>query len=110
MKKLITEILKFRNDRDWEQFHDSKNLALALSIEASELNELFLWKNSADDIENVSKTRLAEELADVLVYALLLAEKNDLDIESIILDKLEKNNKKYPVDKSRGNSKKYTDL
>ena len=110
IKEIIEAIIRFRDDRDWEQFHDSKNLAVALSIEASELNELYLWKNSTDDIENVSKTRLAEELADVLVYALLLAEKNDLDIESIILDKLEKNRKKYPVNKSKGNSKKYTDL
>ncbi len=110
VKEIVEAIVKFRDDRDWAQFHDSKNLALALSIETSELNELYLWKNSLDDIENVSKQRLSEELADIFVYAFLLAEKNHLGIKEIIMHKLEQNDKKYPIDKSKGTSKKYTEL
>ena len=100
IKELTEALLKFRDARDWDQFHDSKNLALALSIEASELNELFLWKNKLEDIESVDKTRLSEELADVLSFALLLAEKNKLDVKKIVLDKIAKNDEKYPVAKA----------
>lgn len=107
----ITKVLKkFRDDRDWSQFHDSKNLALALSIEAAELNELYLWKNKPEDINSINKERLSEELADVISYALLLADANNLDIEEIVLDKIAKNNKKYPVEKAKGKSTKYTEL
>ena len=106
MTTLIDEIIKFRNERDWEQFHNSKDLAVALSVEASELLELFLWKENEDF--NIDK--LKEELADVLMYALLLANKHDLDIHEIILDKIRKNAEKYPVDKSRGNATKYNEL
>lgn len=103
---LIKEILKFRNERDWEQFHNSKDLAIALSVEASELLELFLWKNN----EDFKLDKLKEELADVLMYAFLLADKHDLNIHDIILDKIKKNEEKYPVDKSKGNSTKYNEL
>ena len=71
-KELLTLLEKFRDERDWEQFHDSKNLALALSIEAAELNELFLWKKDAQ-VEQVDRDRLREELADVFAYAIMLA-------------------------------------
>lgn len=108
-KKVIEELIRFRNDRDWQQFHDSKNLALALSIEASELNELFLWKKE-DQIENVNQEKLKEELADVLSYAFLLAEKHDLDIFDIVLEKIKKNKEKYPVSKAKGTAKKYDEL
>lgn len=102
-------LLRFRNDRDWEQFHDSKNLAIALSIEAAELNQLFLWKN--DDSETGFKTeRLKEELADILSYAFLLAIKHDFNIRDIILEKIAKNAIKYPVEKARGKSEKYDEL
>lgn len=107
--KIIAELIQFRDDRDWEQFHDSKNLALALSIEASELNELFLWKKN-DDANDVNEERLKEELADVLSYAFLLANKHNIDIFSAISDKIKLNAKKYPVEKARGTSKKYTQL
>lgn len=103
---LLKEIVKFRDERDWEQFHNSKDLALALSIESSELLELFLWKEN----EDFKKDKLKEELADVLMYAFLLAHKHDLDIHEIILDKIKKNAEKYPVDKSKGNSTKYNEL
>ena len=99
-------LLKFREERDWAQFHNAKDLALALSIEAAELNELFLWKN-ADD---ANPERIKEELADVIAYAILLAEKYDLDINEIVLDKIEQNNRKYPVEKSKGTAKKYNEL
>ena len=72
IEEITTALIKFRNYRDWKQFHDSKNLATAISIEAAELNELFLWKNDIDDINNVSKDRLSEELADVFSFAFLL--------------------------------------
>lgn len=106
MEDLIQLLKKFRDDRDWSQFHNSKNLALALSIEVAELNELFLWKPETQS-EDVDKERLSEELADVLAYALLLAEKNDLDVETIVRDKIEKNALKYPIDKAKGKSDKY---
>jgi NTP pyrophosphatase (non-canonical NTP hydrolase) len=103
---LISKITAFRDDRDWKQFHNSKDLAIALNIETSELLELFLWK----DNEDVSKEKLKEELADVLMYALLLAEKHQFNIEEIIGEKLEINNQKYPIDKAKGSAKKYNEL
>ena len=103
----ITDLLiKFRDERNWEQFHNSKDLALALSIEAAELNELFLWKGA----EDVNVGKLKEELADVIIYALLLAKKHDLDIRDIILNKIRTNEEKYPAEKSRNSAKKYSEL
>lgn len=110
IEKLLQQILAFRDERDWAQFHDSKNLALALSVEAAELNELFLWKNTPEDLDSIDKTKLADELADVLVYALLLADKEGFDVADIVTNKLKKNGDKYPVGKSKGSSKKYTEL
>lgn len=107
--KVIKELIKFRNDRDWEQFHDSKNLALAISIEASELNELFLWKKD-NEVENVNQDKLKEELADILSFTFLLAEKHNLDIFDIVSEKIKKNALKYPVDKAKGTAKKYNEL
>ena len=110
IEEITKALIKFRNDRDWKQFHDSKNLATAISIEAAELNELFLWKNDIDDINKVSKERLSEELADVFSFAFLLAEKNNLNVKDIVLNKIKENDKKYPVSKAKGTSKKYTEL
>ena len=109
LQEIIEALIKFRNERDWEQFHDSKNLATAISIEASELNELFLWK-TVEECEKVDKERIKEEVADILAFAFLLAEKNNFDIKEIILDKIGKNAIKYPVDKAKGTSKKYNEL
>jgi NTP pyrophosphatase (non-canonical NTP hydrolase) len=106
LKATITSILKFRDERDWKQFHNSKDLALAISIEASELNELFLWKN-ASDVEGI---KIKEELADILIYSILLANNHDLDILTIIKEKIDKNAIKYPIDKAKGTSKKYNEL
>jgi NTP pyrophosphatase (non-canonical NTP hydrolase) len=108
-QQTIDELVKFRDERDWKQFHDSKNLALALSIEAAELNELFLWKDKPES-ENINEGKLREELADVLSFAFLLANKHKLDPFEIVQEKIRKNNEKYPVDKARGKSDKYTDL
>lgn len=103
----LTEVLrKFRDERDWAQFHNAKDLALALNIEAAELLEVFLWK--APEQANIESVK--EELADVLTFALLLSEKYGLDVKQIVLEKLEKNALKYPVDKSKGSAKKYTEL
>lgn len=105
-QQLISKIIAFRDERDWKQFHNSKDLAIALNIETSELLELFLWKGN----EEVNKDKLKEELADVLMYAFLLAEKHGLDIQEIIESKIEINNKKYPKDKAKGTAKKYNEL
>jgi NTP pyrophosphatase (non-canonical NTP hydrolase) len=102
-------LVKFRNDRDWSQFHDSKNLATAISIEAAELNELFLWKTIKES-EEVEKEKIKEELADVFAYAFLLAEKHNLDVKEIVLDKIKRNGEKYPIEKAKGTAKKYNEL
>ncbi|AEH02128.1 nucleotide pyrophosphohydrolase [Lacinutrix sp. 5H-3-7-4] len=106
LNKTIEKLIEFRDQRDWKQFHNSKDLALALSIEASELLELFLWK----DNEECDKEKLEEELADVFSYGLLLAEKHNLNISEIINKKIDKNSKKYPVNKAKGTAKKYNEL
>ncbi len=109
MKKAMEALLKFRDERDWAQFHDPKNLAAALGIEAAELNEVFLWKTT-EASRDVDLERVREELADVLAYALLLADTFDLDPQEIVLQKIQKNAEKYPVEKSRGISTKYNHL
>lgn len=103
---LINELIKFRDDRDWKQFHNPKDLSIALSIESNELLEQFLWKTSSE--ANIVK--LKEELADVFTYALLLAEKLEFDVEEIVLQKIVKNAEKYPISKAKGTSKKYNEL
>jgi NTP pyrophosphatase (non-canonical NTP hydrolase) len=105
-RELIDLLETFRDERDWSQFHDSKNLALALSIEAAELNELFLWKKDTE-CEEIDKQRLKEELADVFAYALMLAGRHGFDVSQLVKDKVTLNAKKYPVEQSRGSSEKY---
>ena len=102
----MSEVVKFRNERDWEQFHNSKDLALAISIEAGELNELFLWKNA----EDVNPEKLKEELADIFTFAFLLAHKHGLNVQELVLEKLKTNAVKYPVEKAKGSAKKYNEL
>ncbi len=104
--KLIRQIVEFRDKRNWAQFHNSKDLALGLSIEAAELNELFLWKKP----EEADPVRVKEELADVLIFALMLIEKYGLNLEEIVREKLAANEEKYPADKARNSAAKYTDL
>lgn len=105
-RDIIKALIEFRDERDWEQFHNPKDLALAINVEAGELLELFLWKNSNEaDIEKVK-----EELADVFSFAFLLAEKYELDVKQIVLDKIKLNAEKYPRDKAKGTAKKYDQL
>jgi len=106
IEQITDALIKFRDERDWEQFHNSKDLALAISIEAAELNELFLWKKA----EEVNIEKLKTELADVLAYSLILAKTHNLDVKQIMLDKIKANGEKYPVDKAKGNAKKYNEL
>jgi len=106
MKDIIDSLVRFRDERDWAQFHNPKDLALAINIEAGELLEVFLWKKPEEaDIDKVK-----EELADVFAYAFLLADRYGLDVRELVLNKIEKNAKKYPIEKSLGNSNKYTDF
>jgi NTP pyrophosphatase (non-canonical NTP hydrolase) len=103
---LIQKIVEFRDKRTWAQFHNPKDLALGLSIEAAELNELFLWKKA----EEADPSRVREELADVLIFVLMLLEKYRLNLEEIVREKLAANEEKYPADKARNSATKYTDL
>jgi NTP pyrophosphatase (non-canonical NTP hydrolase) len=106
IQEIIDALLKFRNERDWEQFHNPKDLAVALNIESAELLENFLWKEHAE--ADPEKVKL--ELADVFAYAFLLAEKYDLNVKEIILEKIELNAQKYPISKAKGKSTKYNEL
>lgn len=108
-QQMLQQLLQFRDERDWKQFHNTKNLAIAISIEAAELNELFLWKDT-EAAETVDLAKIKEELADVLSFAFLLAEKHGLDPFEIVSEKIKQNALKYPVDKAKGKSDKYTDL
>jgi len=110
--ELRDALRQFANERDWGRFHSPKNLAIAISVEAAELLEHFQWLSEAEcaDIQPDAKATLAEELADVLLYVLQLADKLDLDLATAARDKLQKNAVKYPIEKSRGNSKKYNEL
>lgn len=101
-KKLINKLLKFRDDRDWKQFHTPENLAKSISIESAELLELFQWTSNANIEE------LKEEIADIYIYLLLLATNLNIDLNEIADRKIDKNNEKYPITKSKGNSNKYT--
>ena len=106
IEKLTDALVKFRDERDWEQFHNPKDLAIALNIEAGELLEIYLWKTANEaDVEKVK-----EELADVLAYALLIAKHYNFNVDQIVLDKIAKNALKYPTDKAKGNAKKYNEL
>lgn len=102
----VDMILKFRDDRDWKQFHNPKDLAISLSLEAAELLEVFQWSGT-DVVCADKKEKIAEELADVLVYCALMAEECGLDMDEIVQKKMEINNKKYPVEKAKGKSDKY---
>lgn len=108
-KETVNKVLKFRDDRDWKQFHDPKDLAISISLEASELLEIFQW--SRDDVYCLDKIdKIKEELADVVNYCILMADACNLDLDKIITDKIKLNAAKYPVDKAKGTSTKYNEL
>lgn len=104
MKEVKEQIIEFNEERDWDQFHSPENLAKSISIEAGELLECFQWNNNFD------KDEVCEELADIVNYCILLSDKLDVELEDIILAKLEKTRKKYPVEKAKGKSTKYNKL
>jgi len=108
-KNLYDKIIKFRDERNWSQFHNPKDLAISISLEASELLELFQWKKSEETIEN-NHNELKDELADILIYSVLMADKTNIDLEEAIEQKLEKNKEKYPVEKAYNSKEKYNEL
>jgi NTP pyrophosphatase (non-canonical NTP hydrolase) len=114
LNELTSKIIAFRDARDWKQFHKANHLAAAIAIEAAELQEHFLWK-TADEVESKiaepgQNHAIAEELADVLIFSLLLAHELGIDPANAVLGKLDASEKKYPVEKARGSAKKYTEL
>lgn len=113
LEKLNQDILHFVQERDWDQFHSVKNLSMAMSVEASELMEIFQWMTEVEsnDIKNDPKnlSKVEDEVADVFVYLMRILHKTDIDLENAVRNKMKKNAEKYPVEKSRGNSKKYNE-
>ncbi|MDP9579706.1 UNVERIFIED_ORG: NTP pyrophosphatase (non-canonical NTP hydrolase) [Bacillus sp. 1751] len=109
MKHLQNKVIKFRDDRGWGKFHNPKDLAISLSLEASELLENFQWKSNKEAIaKNIDNIK--DEMADVLIYLLMLSEELNVDLEKVIEAKLQKNAEKYPVEKAYGSNKKYNEL
>lgn len=108
-QETIKQVLKFRDDRNWKQFHNPKDLALSICLEAAELLEVFQWSGS-DTVCETKKEKIKEELADVLNYCILMADVCELDMDEIIQAKIKRNNEKYPVEKAFGNKEKYTEL
>ncbi|RZS92808.1 nucleotide pyrophosphohydrolase [Cuneatibacter caecimuris] len=105
----VNEVLKFRDDRNWKQFHNPKDLAISISLEAAELLEVFQW--SAEDVKCEGKfDKVREELADVVNYCILMADACGLDLDEIVMEKIKQNAQKYPVEKAFGNKEKYTEL
>lgn len=109
LDELTAKIVAFRDERDWKQFHSPRNLAASISIEAAELLELFQWSTDATLAEDVESHRadLERELADVIIYAMLLAHDTGIDLETAITAKLAENDAKYPADRARGSRQKY---
>lgn len=111
MEEIIKQLREFRDQRDWKQFHNPKDLANAISIETAELMEHFLWKTQEESYEKVKNNpKIAEEVADIMIFLIYFAETSWIDIEKAVKDKIEKNNKKYSVEKSKWKSNKYTEL
>lgn len=112
IEELTKMIIKFRDERDWSQFHDPKNSATHLLLEATEVLELFAWmsEKEAAEFKKTKQKELADELSDVLTWTLMMAHDNDINLKEAFLDKMKRNDAKYPVEKARGQRKKYTDL
>ena len=113
LSDLMASVRDFADARDWDQFHSPKNLACSISIEAGELLEQFQWRSEderPDEMDETRRTRIAEEMADVLIYLVRLSDKMGIDLIPAATRKLARNAEKYPVDKARGSNKKYTEL
>jgi NTP pyrophosphatase (non-canonical NTP hydrolase) len=112
LHELQAIIRKFCDERDWDQFHNPKDLSISLALEAAEVMEHFQWKSPAEMVEHVTshKSEVGEELVDVLFQVLLMANKLDIDLADAFQVKMKKNAAKYPVEKARGSHKKYTEL
>ena len=114
LAEIVAAVARFRDARDWAQFHTPKNLAAAIAIEAAELQERFVWKTDAevdrDLADAAKKAGVAEEIADVVMFAMLLSDRLGIDLAEAIAAKLAANEQKYPVKLARGNARKYTDL
>ena len=114
VEKINLEVSKFIQDRDWDQFHSIKNLAMALSVETSELVEIFQWLKESESNEVANnpklKNKLEEEIADVFIYLMRIAIKSSINIEDVVLNKIKKNSLKYPIEKAKGSAKKYDEL
>lgn len=115
LEELTRRLIEFRDERDWRQFHSLKNLIMSAALESAEIMELTQWKDD-EAVERAAqgdtqfRARLAEECADVFLYLLLICERADIDLTEAALAKLDLNARKYPVEKARGNAKKYTEL
>lgn len=109
MKHLQDKAIKFRDERGWKKYHNPKDLAISLSLEASELLENFQWKSSKEAIAK-NMENIKDEMADVLIYLLMLSNELDVDLEKVVEFKLQKNAEKYPVEKAYGSNKKYNEL
>jgi dCTP diphosphatase len=110
LAELKAAVLEFVAERDWERFHSPKNLSMALAAEAAELMEHFLWDTPEASVERASREAVADELADIVIYAIEFANITGIDLSAAIEAKMRKNALKYPVEKARGNALKYTEL
>ena len=108
-RETIDTVLQFRDDRNWKQFHNPKDLALSITLEAAELLEIFQWSGS-DTVCESKQDKIKEELADVLCYCILMADRCGLDMDEIVQEKMKRNGEKYPVEKARDSAKKYDEL
>lgn len=108
-QETISQVLKFRDDRNWKQFHNPKDLAISISLEAAELLEIFQW-SGADTVCEEKMDKIREELADVLCYSILMADRCGLDMDEIVQTKMKRNAEKYPVEKAKDSAKKYDEL
>ena len=112
-EKLEKEIFKFSGERDWDQFHSIKNLAMALSVESSELVEIFQWMKEEDSNnvgdDKIKFPKVKDEIADIFIYLIRLSSKLNIDLEEAVMNKMVRNNEKYPVEEFRGSSRKYNE-
>jgi dCTP diphosphatase len=107
---IAARLKKFTQDRDWDQYHSPKNLAISLAVEAGELLEIFQWLPENSTFDKTVYKKAAEEIADILIYAIMFSLKMGIDIEKAVIEKIAVNERKYPVEKAKGNSRKYSEL